>query len=161
MSAREPWAGVAIRAAIATDAAAIRTFLAAMDRDGLYERHFAHGEAPNLALIARLARLDGRQRTMFLAVGADGTVIGHAEYVAEWRSSRIRLDAAAGLPWRRDRPAVARNLAVGCRQRRLANHVRHHPGDQHACHPVGTQTGIPRSVRRGADDRDSLASIAA
>jgi hypothetical protein len=35
MSAREPWAGVAIRAAIATDAAAIRTFLAAMDRDGL------------------------------------------------------------------------------------------------------------------------------
>jgi acetyltransferase len=91
MSAREPWAGVAIRAAIATDAAAIRTFLAAMDRDGLYERHFAHGEAPNLALIARLAKIDGCQRAMFLAVGVDGMVIGHAEYVASGEAAEFAL----------------------------------------------------------------------
>jgi acetyltransferase len=91
MSAREPWAGVAIRTAIATDAAAIQTFLAAMDRDGLYERYFAHGEAPNLALMGRLAMLDGRQRTMFLAVGADNTVIGHAEYVADGEAAEFAL----------------------------------------------------------------------
>jgi GNAT superfamily N-acetyltransferase len=91
MSAREPWAGVDIRPAITTDGPAIRTFLAAMDRDGLYERHFAHGEAPNLALIDRLARLDGRQRTMFLAVGADSTVIGHAEYVADRETAEFAL----------------------------------------------------------------------
>lgn len=91
MSAREPWAGVAIRPAVAIDAAAIRNFLAAMDRDGLYERHFAHGEAPNLALLARLARTDGRQRAMFLAVGADGTVIGHAEYVADGEAAEFAL----------------------------------------------------------------------
>ena len=91
MSAREPWAGVAIRPAITTDGPAIRTFLAAMDRDGLYERHFAHGEAPNLALIDRLARLDDRQRTMFLAVGADSTVIGHAEYVADRETAEFAL----------------------------------------------------------------------
>ncbi len=91
MSAREPWAGVAIRPAITTDGPAIRTFLAAMDRDGLYERHFAHGEAPNLALIDRLARLDGRQRTMLLAVGAEGTVIGHAEYVADGEAAEFAL----------------------------------------------------------------------
>ena len=91
MSAREPWAGVAIRRAIITDAATIRNFLAAMDRDGLYERHFAHGEAPNLALLARLAKTDGRRRAMFLAVGADGTVIGHAEYVASGDAAEFAL----------------------------------------------------------------------
>lgn len=91
MSAREPWARVAIRAAGPADAEVIANFLASMDRDGLYERHFAHGEAPNRALIERLAMLDGRRRTMYLAVGADDTVIGHAEYVAGAESAEFAL----------------------------------------------------------------------
>ncbi len=91
MSAREPWARVVIRPAMGADPEAITNFLAAMDRDGLYERHFAHGEAPNRALLERLAKLDGSRRAMYLAVGADGTVIGHAEYVASEESAEFAL----------------------------------------------------------------------
>lgn len=91
MSAREPWALVEIRAAGAADAEVIADFLASMDRDGLYERHFAHGEAPNRALIERLTKLDGSRRTMYLAVGADNTVIGHAEYVAAGETAEFAL----------------------------------------------------------------------
>lgn len=91
MSAREPWARVAIRPAGLADADAIAKFLAAMDRDGLYERHFAHGEAPNRALLERLGKVDGGGRAMYLAVGADGTAIGHAEYVANAESAEFAL----------------------------------------------------------------------
>ncbi len=85
MSAREPWADVAlqgIRAAGRVDRFEVASLLARMDQDGLYERHFAHGEAPNLALLRRLDEVDGQDRVALLAVGADDTAIGHAEYVA-------------------------------------------------------------------------------
>ncbi|MBI5900601.1 MAG: GNAT family N-acetyltransferase [Rhodocyclales bacterium] len=91
MSAREPWVRLAIRPAVAADADTIGRFLAAMDRDGLYERHFAHGEAPNRALIERLGKVDGDRRAMYLAVGADNTAIGHAEYVASAESAEFAL----------------------------------------------------------------------
>ncbi len=54
-----------------------------MDREGLYERHFTHGEAPNLALLRRLDLLDQRERVAILALSHDGAVLGHGEYVAE------------------------------------------------------------------------------
>ena len=83
MSARPPWAdaeaGISIRIANPDDRAALTGFLAAMDPGGLYERHFAHGDAPNLALLDRLYSADGHDREVLLAVGADATVVGHAE----------------------------------------------------------------------------------
>ena len=58
MTARQPWAAemteFQLRAAIPQDRERVAGFLAAMDREGLYQRHFAHGEAPNLALLNRL-----------------------------------------------------------------------------------------------------------
>lgn len=95
MSARQPWAmarpAISIRSASHDDRAAIAAFLADMDRGGLYERHFAHGNAPNLALLERLALADGHNRVVQLGVGADGTVIGHAEYVAAGGAAEFAL----------------------------------------------------------------------
>jgi LysR family hydrogen peroxide-inducible transcriptional activator len=68
-----------------------------MDQDGLYERHFAHGEAPNLALLRRLDEVDGRNRVALLAVGADDTAIGHAEYVATDGIAEFALIVIPGL----------------------------------------------------------------
>lgn len=86
MSARQPWAldarQIRLRTAGPDDSERVARFLAAMDRDGLYQRHFAHGEAPNLALLARLAASDLRDRVGILALDQDGEVVGHAEYVA-------------------------------------------------------------------------------
>jgi GNAT superfamily N-acetyltransferase len=87
MSARQPWAAtvpdVKVRSAGPEDRARIGRFLAAMDREGLYQRHFQHGDAPNQALLGRLDQLDHASRVAVLAVGGDGEVRGHAEYVAE------------------------------------------------------------------------------
>lgn len=87
MSARQPWATGALEVQLRTagpdDRARIARFLAAMDRDGLYQRHFQQGEAPNQALLGRLDRLDQASCVAVLAVGRDGEVLGHAEYVAE------------------------------------------------------------------------------
>ena len=94
MSARQPWSDPTqfqVRPADANDRARVARFLAAMDRDGLYERHFAHGEVPNLALLQRLAALDQRDRVAVLAVGPDGEVLGHAEYVAEGGAAEFAL----------------------------------------------------------------------
>jgi len=94
VSARQPWADPAqfqVRAASARDRDRIARFLAAMDRDGLYERHFAHGAAPNLALLQRLDAVDHRDRVAVLAVGYDGEVLGHAEYVAEHGAAEFAL----------------------------------------------------------------------
>lgn len=86
MSARQPWAldamEIRVRSASPDDRERVARFLAAMDRDGLYQRHFAYGEAPNQALLARLAASDLRDRVGILAVGPDGEIVGHAEYVA-------------------------------------------------------------------------------
>lgn len=89
---------VRIRAANPGDEAALAGFLATMDRDGLYSRHFAHGDAPNLALLRRLAGVDGQDRAMLLAIGADGLPIGHAEYVAEDGTAEFALMVAPA--WR-------------------------------------------------------------
>lgn len=86
MTARPPWAaasGLRVRHADATDRDALAGFLGAMDGAGLYQRHFAHGEAPNQALLGRLDAADGRDRVVLLAVDAAGRVVGHAEYVAQ------------------------------------------------------------------------------
>lgn len=94
MSARQPWADPAqfqVRAVSGKDHDRIARFLAAMDRDGLYERHFAHGEAPNLALLRRMEALDQRDRVAVLAIGPDGDVLGHAEYVAEHGAAEFAL----------------------------------------------------------------------
>jgi acetyltransferase len=86
VSARQPWAfdaqQILVRTARPDDHGRVARFLAAMDRDGLYQRHFSHGEAPNLALLARLAASDLRDRVGILALDQDGEVLGHAEYVA-------------------------------------------------------------------------------
>ena len=87
MSARQPWAdsllAPSLRQASPRDREGVARFLAAMDREGLYARHFAHGEAPNQALLRRLDLLDQQDRVAILAIGDDGAVVGHAEYVAE------------------------------------------------------------------------------
>ena len=85
MSARPPWAeacGLRIRHADATDRDALAGFLGNMDGAGLYQRHFAHGEAPNRALLDRLAAANGRDRVVLLAVDVANRVVGHAEFVA-------------------------------------------------------------------------------
>lgn len=94
MSARQSWAEptqLQVRAAGLHDHDRIARFLAAMDRDGLYERHFAHGEAPNQALLRRMEALDQGERVAVLAVGYDGEVLGHAEYVAERGAAEFAL----------------------------------------------------------------------
>lgn len=94
MSARQPWADptlLQVRTADPTDRDRVARFLAAMDRGGLYERHFAHGEAPNLALLSRIDALDQRDRVAVLAVGYDGEVLGHGEYVAEHGAAEFAL----------------------------------------------------------------------
>ena len=86
MSARHPWAmlgeGFRIRPATQADHPALAGLIRQMDKSGLYERHFAHGDAPNQALLQRIAEADGRDRVVLLGVGADGTAIAHAEYVS-------------------------------------------------------------------------------
>lgn len=86
MSARQQWTDqlmpIRLRTAGAEDHDRVARFLAAMDREGLYQRHFAHGEGPNLALLARLAAADGIDRVAVIALNHAGEVLAHAEYVA-------------------------------------------------------------------------------
>ncbi len=86
MSARPPWTDelvpIRLRAAGPEDHERVARFLAAMDRDGLYQRHFAHGAAPNQALLSRLAATDGIDRVAVIALNLAGEALAHAEYVA-------------------------------------------------------------------------------
>jgi GNAT superfamily N-acetyltransferase len=86
MSARQPWAtglmDIQLRAATTNDRESVARLLARMDGEGLYQRHFAHGDAPNQALLDRVAAVDQRDRVVVLAVDGNGEVIAHAEYVA-------------------------------------------------------------------------------
>lgn len=95
MSAPQPWAMVAggfrIRHATRADHGALSGLIRHMDKPGLYERHFAHGDAPNQALLRRLAEADGRDRVVLLGVGADGTAIAHAEYVSVEANAEFAL----------------------------------------------------------------------
>ncbi|MCF8177984.1 MAG: GNAT family N-acetyltransferase [Sulfuritalea sp.] len=82
---------IPVRSAVPSDRDRVSRFLAAMDRDGLYKRHFAHGEALNLALLQRLETVDHRSRVAVLALGHDGEVAGHAEYATENGSAEFAL----------------------------------------------------------------------
>lgn len=87
MTARPAWASTphptGVRLAGPDDRGLVAAFLAAMDREGLYARHFSTGMGPNLALLDRLDRVDGHDRVVIVATNADGQLLGHAEYVAE------------------------------------------------------------------------------
>lgn len=95
ISKPQPWTvdatQIRLRMAGPDDHDRVARFLAAMDRDGLYQRHFAHGEAPNLALLKRLAASDCVDRVGILALAPDGEVLGHAEYVAIAGSAEYAL----------------------------------------------------------------------
>ena len=95
MTARLPWMAAArhfpIRSAVPSDRDRVARLLAAMDHDGLYQRHFTHGAAPNLALLRRLDALDHRRRVAVLALGRDGEAVGHGEYVAENETAEFAL----------------------------------------------------------------------
>lgn len=87
MTARQAWALTPVqpnlRLATRNDRELVAAFLAAMDGEGLYARHFAAGQGPNLALLDRLDRVDGHDRVVIVATGRDGRLVGHSEYVAE------------------------------------------------------------------------------
>lgn len=146
MSARLPELALPalIREADAHDRAGVARMLAAMDRDGLYQRHFAHGEGPKLALLDRLEHAAARCQVVIVAEAADGRIVGHGEYVPEgdrvefalmvlpaWRGRGIardillRLAARAGAAGYREMYGLiqADNTAMLClaRQAGLAN----------------------------------------
>jgi GNAT superfamily N-acetyltransferase len=95
MTARPPWMGemqeIRLRSATSADRDRIGRFLATMDRAGLYERHFSHGEGPNLALLERIERIEHQDRVAILALGLDGEVVGHGEYVAQDEAAEFAL----------------------------------------------------------------------
>jgi GNAT superfamily N-acetyltransferase len=95
VSARQPWAAdpseIRLSPAAVDDRDRVGRFLLAMDREGLYQRHFAHGDAPNQALLRRIDMVDGADRVALLATTADAAVIGHGEYVATEGSAEFAL----------------------------------------------------------------------
>ncbi|MDP2134102.1 MAG: GNAT family N-acetyltransferase [Sulfuritalea sp.] len=126
MSARQSWheatLRISLRLAAADDRERVARFLAAMDGAGLYQRHFAHGAAPNLALLARLAAIDGLDRAALLATGRDGEVLGHAEYVASGGNADYALmvlPALRGLGLGRRLLAALLQLAAAAGQLRM------------------------------------------
>jgi len=78
-------AGVLVRPASREDRALVARFLSELGQASHYQRHFAHGEAPDLALLERLEATDYRRHMALIAVAATPceTAIAHAEYVAE------------------------------------------------------------------------------
>ena len=126
MSARQPWTDqlmpIRLRTARPEDHERVARFLAAMDRDGLYQRHFAHGEGPNLALLSRLAAADGIDRVAVIALNHAGEVMAHAEYVAtdggvEYALMVLRELRGIGLG--RRLLAALQELAATAGQRRM------------------------------------------
>jgi GNAT superfamily N-acetyltransferase len=159
VSGREPWADVAlrgIRAAGREDRIEVAGLLARMDRDGLYERHFAHGEAPNLALLRRLDDVDGINRVALLAVGADDTAIGHAEYVA---TDGVAEFALLVLPSARD-CGVGRALLAALVERATAVGQREMNGVIQATNTRAVQLSrkLGFSLRPGEDRRTVIVS---
>lgn len=83
--------GVQLRQAAPTDRSRVGRFLAAMDSEGLYQRHFQHGAAPSQVLLDRIDVLDQTDRVAVLAIGNDGEVVGHGEYVAAHGEAEFAL----------------------------------------------------------------------
>lgn len=74
---------VRLRTAGASDRPAVARLIAGMDREGLYQRHFAHGDGPNTALLKRLEGADGRRGAVLVAEADDGRLVAHGEFVAD------------------------------------------------------------------------------
>lgn len=80
-----------LRPAESKDKNAVGRFLAAMDREGLYQRYFSAGEAPNIALLQRMDMLDHLDRVALLAVDRGGGILAHGEYVADSSTAEFAL----------------------------------------------------------------------
>jgi len=126
MSARPSWheatLSLCLRTALPADRERVARFLAAMDGAGLYQRHFAHGAAPNLALLARLAAIDGIDRVALLAIRRDGEVLAHAEYVSSGGSAEYALmvlPALRGLGLGRRMLSALLQIAATAGQKRM------------------------------------------
>lgn len=126
MSARKSWHDatlpISLRPAQPADRERVARFLAAMDAAGLYQRHFAHGAAPNQALLARLDAIDGIDRVAVLAIRRDGDVLAHAEYVASGGRAEyalLVLPALRGLGLGRRLLSALLQLAAVAGQQRM------------------------------------------
>lgn len=94
--------GVFIRPALREDHNLVARFLSSLGADSHYQRHFQHGEAPDLDLLLRLGMVDYRQRMALVAVSVAGSrevVVAHAEYVAEGERAELAMVVADG--WQR------------------------------------------------------------
>jgi acetyltransferase len=94
--------GVFIRPALREDHGLVARFLSSLGADSHYQRHFQHGEAPDIDLLQRLDRVDYRQRMALVAVSVAGSrevVVAHAEYVAEGEAAELAMVVADG--WQR------------------------------------------------------------
>jgi GNAT superfamily N-acetyltransferase len=119
-------------------------------------RHFAHGEAPNHALLGRLAGADGHDRVVLLGVGAGGTVIGHAEYVAEAGAAEFALMVAP--PWR-DCGVGKALLAVLLATAADAGQRKMHGLIQASLAPVGTAASRRLARSRGRRNNRYLRTL--
>ena len=82
---------LSLRPAESKDKDAVGRFLAAMDKEGLYQRHFSASDASNIALLQRLDRLDHLNRVALLVVDRGGVVLAHGEYVADNGTAEFAL----------------------------------------------------------------------
>lgn len=95
-------AGVFIRPALREDRALVARFLSLLNEASHYQRHFQHGEAPDLDLLRRLDAVDYLQRMALVAVTVAGSrevAIAHAEYVVENNRAELAMVVADG--WQR------------------------------------------------------------
>lgn len=95
-------AGVFIRPALREDRALVACFLSQLGEASHYQRHFQHGEAPDLDLLRRLDAVDYLQRMALVAVAVAGSrevAIAHAEYVVEDNRAELAMVVADG--WQR------------------------------------------------------------
>lgn len=95
-------AGVFIRPALREDRALVARFLSLLNEASHYQRHFQHGEAPDLDLLRRLDAVDYLQRMALVAVTVAGSrevAIAHAEYVVEDNRAELAMVVADG--WQR------------------------------------------------------------
>ena len=111
-----------LRRAESKDKNSVGRFLAAMDREGLYQRHFSAGEAPNIALLQRMDMLDHCNRVALLVVDSGDEILAHGEYVADNGTAEFALMVSPffrlqGIGTRLLRALM--NTAIGTGQRRM------------------------------------------